>query len=91
MSVRVIIKPHIATEVEGVILEKVEVKILRKSISYLKENPTDRTFKVLASSLIPPPAINFRISRFFDLVVLKMISSMVSFSTMFQWFGFPGR
>jgi hypothetical protein len=49
MSVRVIIKPHIATEVEGVILEKVEVKILRKSISYLKENPADRMFKVLAS------------------------------------------
>jgi hypothetical protein len=83
--------PRGFSELRQLILEKVEVKILRKSISYLKENPTDRTFKVLASSLIPPPAINFRISRFFDLVVLKMISSMVSFSTMFQWFGFPGR
>jgi hypothetical protein len=33
------------------VVEKVEVKIRRKSISYLKENPTDRTFKALVSCL----------------------------------------
>jgi hypothetical protein len=36
------------------ILEKFEDKILRKSISYLEENPADRMFKVLARNAILP-------------------------------------
>ena len=41
--------------------------------------------------LIPPLAISSRMSRFLIFLVLKMTSSMVSFSTRSQWMGLPGR
>jgi hypothetical protein len=42
-------------------------------------------------TLMPPLAMSSRRSRFLTLVVLKMISSTVSFSTISQWMGLPGR
>lgn len=40
---------------------------------------------------MPPLAINSRMSRFLTFVVLKMVSSTVSFSTTSQCVGLPGR
>jgi hypothetical protein len=41
-------------------------------------------------TLMPPPPISSTMSRFLTFVVLKMISSIVSFSTTSRSMGFPG-